>query len=154
MRSLLNSYGMCKLILNTFKMLKEEIDKKEQKNKHRFFPKKELKDCCIQTFLYIYKNANNNFFSLTKELFKEERQLNLNNINNRNVTTKIMVSSHNFAINTNKCYNLQGDMKNCKNCERKEIQLNLADQYLNLSVLSRKSEILTVGVRYLEGSTV
>ena len=121
MRPLLNSYGMCKLILNIFKMLKEEIDKKEYKNKHRFFPKKELKDYCIQTFLYIYKNANNNFFSLTKELFKEERQLNLNNINNRNVKTKIMLSSHNFTINTNKWYNLQGDMKNYKNCERKEI---------------------------------
>ena len=68
MRHLLDSYGMSNLILNIFKVLNGEIDKKEYKNKHKFFQKR-AKDCSIQTFLYTYKNENNNFFSQAKELF-------------------------------------------------------------------------------------
>ena len=34
--------------------------------------------------------------------------------------TKIRLSTHNFAINTTKWYNLQEEMKICKNCEKKE----------------------------------
>ena len=68
MRQLLDSYGMSNLILNIFKVLNGEIDKKEYKNKHKFFQKR-AKDCSIQTFLYTYKNENNNFFSQAKELF-------------------------------------------------------------------------------------
>ena len=40
MRHLLDSYGMFNLILNIFKVFNGEIDKKEYKNKHKFFPKK------------------------------------------------------------------------------------------------------------------
>ena len=121
MRHLLDSYGMSNLILNIFKMLNGEIDKKEYKNKHMFFQKR-AKDCIIQTFLYTYKNENNNFFSQTKEPFENERYLNLHNFTNRNAITKIRLSSHNFAINTTKWYNLQEEMKICKNCEKKEIE--------------------------------
>ena len=32
------------------------------------------------------------------------------------------MSSHNFAINTTKGYNLQEEKKICKNCEKKEIE--------------------------------
>ena len=86
MRHLLDSYGMSNLILNIFKVLNGEIDKKEYKNKHKFFQKR-AKDCSIQTLLYTYKNENNNFFSQTKELFEKERYLNLHNFNNRNAIT-------------------------------------------------------------------
>ena len=65
MRHLLDSYSMSNLILNIFKMLNGEIDKKEYKNKHRFFQKR-AKDCCIQTLLYTFKNEKNNIFSQTK----------------------------------------------------------------------------------------
>ena len=61
MRHLLDSYGMSNLILNIFKSLNGEIDKKEYKNMHKFF-QKSAKDCSIQTLLYTYKNENNNFF--------------------------------------------------------------------------------------------
>ena len=37
MRHLLECYGMSSLILNIFKVLNDEIDKKEYKNKHKFF---------------------------------------------------------------------------------------------------------------------
>ena len=57
---------------------------------------------CIQTLLCNYKNEKNNFFSQTKEEFKQERYLNLHNFNNRNALTEITLSSHNFAINTTK----------------------------------------------------
>ena len=40
MRHLLDSCGMSNLILNIFKVLNGEIDKKECKNKHKFFQKK------------------------------------------------------------------------------------------------------------------
>ena len=53
---------------------------------------------------------------------KQGRYLNLYSFSNRNAITKIRLSSHNFAINTNNCYNLQEDMKICKNCEKKEIE--------------------------------
>ena len=86
MRHLLDSYGMSNLILNIFKVLNGEIDKKECKNKHKFLQKK-AEDCSIQTLLYTYKNENNNFFSQTKELFEKERYLNLHNFNNRNAIT-------------------------------------------------------------------
>ena len=90
---------------------------------HKFFQKR-AKDCCVQTLLYTYKNGKDNFFSQTKELFKKERHLSLDNFNNRNVQTKIRLSSHNFAINTTKWYNLQEDMKISKNYEKKEIEKN------------------------------
>ena len=61
MRHQLDSYGMPHLILNIYKVLNGEIDKKEYKNKHKFFQKRP-KDCCIQTLLYTYKNEKNNFF--------------------------------------------------------------------------------------------
>ena len=118
MRHLLDSYGMSNLILNIFKVLNGEIDKKEYKNKHKFFQKR-AKDCSIQTFLYTYKNENNNFFSQAKELFEKEICLNFHNLTNRNAITKIRLSSHNFAINTTTWYNLQEEMKICKNCEKK-----------------------------------
>ena len=121
MRHLLDPYGMSNLILNIFKVLNGEIDKKEYKNKHKFFQKR-AKDFRIQTLLYTYKNENNNFFSQTKELFEKERYLNLHNFTNRNAITKIRLLSHNFAINTTKWYNLQEEMKICKNCEKKEIE--------------------------------
>ena len=105
-------------------MLNDEIDKKVYKNKHKFFQKR-ANDCCIQTLLYTYKNKKNNFFSQTKELFKKEGYLNLQNFNNRKAITKIRLSSHNFAINTTKWYNLQEDMKICKNCEKKEIEIEI-----------------------------
>ena len=60
-RYLMDSYGMSNLILNIFKVFNDGIDKKEYKNKHKFFQKR-AKDCCIQTLLYTYKNENN--FSL------------------------------------------------------------------------------------------
>ena len=53
---------------------------------------------------------------------KQGRYLNLYSFSNRNAITKIRLPSHNFAINTNNCYNLQEDMKICKNCEKKEIE--------------------------------
>ena len=62
MRRLLGSYGISNLILNIFKVLNGEIDKKEYKSKHQFFQKR-AKDCSIQTLLYTYKNEKNNFFS-------------------------------------------------------------------------------------------
>ena len=40
------SYGMPNLILNIFKALNGEIDKKEYKNKHKFFQKR-AKDSSI-----------------------------------------------------------------------------------------------------------
>ena len=47
MRHLLNSYDdMSNLILNIFKVMKDEIDKKEYKSKHKFF-QNIVKDCCI-----------------------------------------------------------------------------------------------------------
>ena len=88
MRHLLDSYGMSNLILNIFKVLNDEIDKEEYKNKHKFFQKR-AKDYCIQTLLCTYKNEKNNFFSQTENLFKKERYLNLHNFNNRNAMTKI-----------------------------------------------------------------
>ena len=102
-------------------MLNGEIDKKEFK-KSISFSKKKAKDCCIQTLLHTYKNEKNNFFSQTKELFKKERYLNFHDFNNRNAITKIRFSSHNFAINTSKGYNLQEDMEIRKNCEKKDIE--------------------------------
>ena len=121
MRHLLVSYGMSNLILNIFKVLNGEIDKKECKNKHKFLQKR-AQDCSIQTLLYTYKNENNNFFSKTKELFEKERYLNLHNLTNRNGITKIRLSSHNFAINITKWHNLQEEMKISKSCEKKEIE--------------------------------
>ena len=121
MRHLLDSYGISNLILNISKVLNDEIDKKEYKNKHKFFQKR-AKDGCIKTLRYTYKNQKNNFFSQTEELFKKERYLNLHNFSNRNTINKIMLSSHNFAKNTTKWYNLQEDIKICKNCEKKEIE--------------------------------
>ena len=46
MRHLMYSYGMSNLILNIFKALNDEIDKKEYKNKHKFFQKR-AKDSSI-----------------------------------------------------------------------------------------------------------
>ena len=66
MRHLLDSYGMSNLILNIFKVLNGEIDKKECKNKYKFFQKR-AKDCSIQTLLYTCKNEKNNFFFTSKK---------------------------------------------------------------------------------------
>ena len=71
MRHLLDCYGMSNLILNIFKVLNGEIDKKEYKNKDRFFQKR-AKDCCIQILLYTYKNKKNNFFHKRKNSLKRE----------------------------------------------------------------------------------
>ena len=68
---MLGPYGMSNPIVNLFKMIKQEIDKKEYKNNHKFF-QKTAKGCCIQTLLYAYKNEKNNFFPQTKELFKKK----------------------------------------------------------------------------------
>ena len=62
------------------------------------------------------------FFLKLKNSLKRKVSINLNNFNNRNAITKIRLSSHNFAINTTKWYNLQEGMKICKNCEKKEIE--------------------------------
>ena len=72
MMHLLNSCGMPNLILNVFKVLEDEIDKKGYKN----------------TFKLFQNRAKDNFFSQTKELFKKKRYINLNNLNNRNAITK------------------------------------------------------------------
>ena len=69
---LLNSYGMPNLILNMFKVLQDEIDKKGYKN----------------TFKLFQNRAKDIFFSQTKELFKKKRYISLNNLNNRNAITK------------------------------------------------------------------
>ena len=61
------------------------------------------------------------FFHKQKNSLKR-KDLNLHNFNNRNAITKIRLSSRNFAISTTKWYNLQEDMKICKNCEKKEIE--------------------------------
>ena len=82
------------------------------------FSKKRAKGCCIQILLNTYKHERSNFFSQTKELFKMERYLNLNNFGNRNTITKISLSPHNLAINNTKSYNLQEDTKICQNCEK------------------------------------
>ena len=62
---LLDSYGMPNFILNMFKVLKDEIDKKKYKSKFKFFQ----------------IGAKDKLFSQTKELFKKKRYLNLNNFN-------------------------------------------------------------------------
>ena len=117
MRHLLDACGMPNLILNIFKVLNSEIDKKEYKNKHKFFQKRakdpSIQKNSIQILLYTFKNENNNFFSQTKELFEKERYLNLHNFTYRNAITKINFSSQNFTINTTKWYNLQEEMKIC-----------------------------------------
>ena len=82
MRQLLDSYSMSNLILDICKMSKC--------------------NCCIQNLVYTYKNENNIFLSQTKELFKKEIYLKLNNFNNINVLTKIRFASHNFVLNTTK----------------------------------------------------
>ena len=71
MRHLLDSYGMSNLILNIFKALNDEMDKKEYKNKPKFF-QKGAKDCSIQTLLYTYKNEKNNFFSQKNSLKRKD----------------------------------------------------------------------------------
>ena len=70
-RHLLDSYGMSNPILIIFKVLNGEVDKREYKNKHKFFQKR-AKDCSIQTLLYNYKNENNNFFHKQKNSLKRE----------------------------------------------------------------------------------
>ena len=72
MMHLLNSCGMPNLILNIFKVLQDEIDKKGYKN----------------TFKLFQNRAKDIFFSQTKELFKKKRYISLNNLNNRNAITK------------------------------------------------------------------
>ena len=106
MTHLLDSCGMSNLILNMFKVLKDEIDNKEYKNKHKFFQKRLRTVVSKPTFT----------------LIKRKRNQNLNNFNNRNAITKIRLSSHNFSINTTKWYYLQEDMKICKHYDKKEIE--------------------------------
>ena len=96
--------------------MRDEIEKKEYKSKHKYFQKR-TKDWCMQALLYTYKNEKKNFFHKQKNSVK--RKENLNNFNNRNTIAKIRLSSHSFAINTSKWYNLEEDMKICKNCEKK-----------------------------------
>ena len=72
MMHLLNSCSMPNLILNIFKVLQDEIDKKGYKN----------------TFKLFQNRAKDNFFSQTKELFKKKRYINLNNFNKGNAITK------------------------------------------------------------------
>ena len=57
MRHILDSYGMTNFILNTFKELKDKLDKKT-KNKCSFSPKI-AEDCCKQTLLHTYKTEKN-----------------------------------------------------------------------------------------------
>ena len=71
MRHLLDSYGMSNLILNIFKVLYGEMDKKEYKDKPKFF-QKGAKNCSIQTLLYTYKNKKNNFFSQKNSLKRKD----------------------------------------------------------------------------------
>ena len=61
MRHLLDPYGMSNFILNIFKVLKDEMEKKEYKNKQKFFQKR-AKHCSIQASLYTYKNEEKNSF--------------------------------------------------------------------------------------------
>ena len=86
------------------------------------FSIKELRTVACKSSFTLIKIKRTIFFSQTKELFKKGRYQNLHNFSNRNAITKIRFSSHNFAINTIKWYNLQREMKICKNCERKEIE--------------------------------
>ena len=72
MMHLLNSCGMPNLILNIFKVLQDEIDKKGSKN----------------TFKLFQNRAQDNFFSQTKELFKKKRYINLNTFNKGNAIAK------------------------------------------------------------------
>ena len=44
------------------------------------------------------------------------------NFNNRKAITKMKLSSHNLAVNSAKCYNLQEDIKICKICEKKRTE--------------------------------
>ena len=71
MRHLLDSYSMSNLILNIFKVLYGEMDKKEYKDKPKFF-QKGAKNCSIQTLLYTYKNKKNNFFSQKNSLKRKD----------------------------------------------------------------------------------
>ena len=87
---------MPNLILNVFKVLNNEIDKKEYKNKHMFF-QKGAKNCLSKLSFTLTKMKKIAFFSQTKEIFKKERYLNLHNFDNRNAITKIRLSSHDFA---------------------------------------------------------
>ena len=72
MMHLLNSCSMPNLILNIFKVLQDEIDKKGYKN----------------TFKLFQNRAKDNFFSQTKELFKKKRYINLNTFNKGNAIAK------------------------------------------------------------------
>ena len=71
MRHLLDSYSMYNLILNIFKVLNGELDKKGYQNKHKFFQKR-AKNCSIQTLLYTYKNVKINFFHKQKNFLKRK----------------------------------------------------------------------------------
>ena len=85
------------------------------------FSKKELRTVASKPSFTLIKMKRTTFFT-NEKLFEKERYLNLHNFNNRNTMTKIRLSSHNFAINTTKWYNLQDEMKICKNCDKKEIE--------------------------------
>ena len=78
-----------------------EIDEKECKNKNNCSPQKRAMNCCIQTLPQTYKNEKNNVFWQTKKVFKKQRYLNLNSVNNRNAITKRRFPS-NFVINNTK----------------------------------------------------
>ena len=79
MRHLLDPYGMSILILNIFKVLKDEVYKKKYNYKYKFFQKR-AKEYFIETLLSTYENKKNNFFWQRKELFNKERYPNLNNL--------------------------------------------------------------------------
>ena len=88
---------------------RDEIDKKEYKNKNTFSPPKRAMDCCIQTLLHTdekmnsYKNEKGNFFA-DKESF--QKAMISNSFNNRNAITKTRFSSHNLVINNTEWYNV------------------------------------------------
>ena len=93
------------------KVFKNERDKKEHKNRYKFFQER-AKDCCIITLIYTYNNEKKTFFSSAKELIKRKSPV-----------TQIRWSSyHNLSINTIKWYNFQSDMEIYENFERKEIK--------------------------------
>ena len=74
------------------------------------------------------------FFSQTKEEFKQERYLNLHNFNNRNALTEITLSSHNFAINTTKQYNLHSITFDRKHLTTSNIKLQIGNKVKKLKL--------------------
>ena len=66
------SYGMSNLILNIFKALNDEIDKKEYKNKHKFFQKKTPRILASKPSFTLIKMKITTFFHKQKNSFKRK----------------------------------------------------------------------------------